>query len=153
MRARPEEVLLIRRFIVGIAGRKHHAFDAKLHHFIEKCADAVRIGAVEQRGVGCDAEAALQRFLDAFDRQIVAAFAANGKIVVFALAVHVNGERQILAGLEEVQLFLQQQRVGAEIDVFLARDQALRRSCRSANASAARRRESKPSACRTRPRP
>ena len=44
---------------------------------------------------------------------------------MFALAVHVNAERQILAGLEQIQLFLQQQRVRAQIDVFLARDQAL----------------------------
>ena len=40
------------------------------------------------------------------------------------LTVDVNGEAQVLAGLEEVQLFFQQQGVGAEINIFLARDQA-----------------------------
>ena len=43
---------------------------------------------------------------------------------MLALSVHVNGEGEVLAGLEQVQLFLQQERVGAEINVFLARDQA-----------------------------
>jgi hypothetical protein len=61
---------------------------------------------------------------DAVEGEFVSAFAAHGKIVVLFLPVHVNGEAQILAGLEQVQLFFQQQRVGAEIDIFLARDQA-----------------------------
>ena len=62
--------------------------------------------------------------LIAFERQVVSAFAADREIVVLVLAVHVDGERQILARLEEVDLFLEQQRVGAEVDVLLARDQA-----------------------------
>ena len=62
---------------------------------------------------------------NAFDGQVVASLAANGKIVVFFLPVHVHGKCQVLAGLEKMQLFLQQERIGAEIDVFLARDQAL----------------------------
>src|SRR5713226_6257627 len=53
----PEEVFLVGRLVVGIAGGEHHAFDAQLHHFIEKRADALRIGAVEQSCVRCDAEA------------------------------------------------------------------------------------------------
>ena len=43
---------------------------------------------------------------------------------MLALPVHVDGEGQILAGLEQVNLLFQQQRIGAEINVFLARDQA-----------------------------
>ena len=58
-------------------------------------------------------------------RDVVAALAADGEVVVLALAVHVDAERQVLARLEQVDLFLQQQRVGAEVDVLLARDQAL----------------------------
>ena len=54
---------------------------------------------------------------------------------------------KILAGLEKMKFFFQKQRVRAHIDVLLARDETLRRSCRSADAAAARRRESKPSAC------
>lgn len=118
-------MLLIRRFIIGIAGRKHHALDAQLHHLVEEGAHAVGIGAVKQRRVGCDAETALQRFFDSRNRQVVATFAANRKIVVFALAVHVNGKGQILARLEKIQLLLQKQGIRAEIDVLLARNESL----------------------------
>ena len=92
---------------------------------IEELAHAVGIGAVEERGVGRDAEAAAQRFFHAVERQVESAFAADGEVVMLALAVDVDGERQILAGLEQVDLFFQQQRVGAEVNVLLARDQAL----------------------------
>jgi len=44
--------------------------------------------------------------------------------VVLFLAIHVDGEGQVFAGLEEVELFFEEQRVGAEINVFLARDEA-----------------------------
>ena len=124
MRARAEEVLLVGRLVVGIAGREHHAFDAQVHHFVEESAHAVGVGAIEERGVGGDAESALHGLANAFDRDVISAFAADRKIVVLALAIQMDGERQILAGLEQVKLFLQQQRVGAEVDVFLARDQA-----------------------------
>ena len=134
-----EEVLLVGRFVVGIAGRKHHALDAQLHHFVEELADALRIRAVEQSSVGGDAEAALERQANAFDGFVVGAFAADRKIVVLALAVHVHGERKILTGREFVKAFGQQQRVGAEVDVLLARDQARPRFRQSADASAARR--------------
>src|SRR5258707_7416941 len=45
--------------------------------------------------------------------------------MLFALAVEVHAEGQILAGLEEMNFLFQQQGVGAEIDIFLARHQAL----------------------------
>ncbi len=48
----------------------------------KKRADVVGIGAVEEGGVGGDAEAALDGFLDAFDGDVVAAFAADGEVVV-----------------------------------------------------------------------
>ena len=44
--------------------------------------------------------------------------------MLFALAVEVNRERQILAGMEEMNFFFQQQGVGAEVNIFLAGDQA-----------------------------
>ena len=51
------------------------------------------------------------------------ALAADGEVVVLLLAVHVDAEGEVLARLEQVELFLQQQRVGAEVDVLLPRDQ------------------------------
>ena len=83
------------------------------------------IGAVEERGIGRYAEAALQGELDGFDGFVISAFAANSEIVFLALAIHVYGEGQVFAGRELVQLFFEQQRVGAQVDVFLARDQAV----------------------------
>ena len=47
------------------------------------------------------------------------------EVVMLALAVDVYRERQIFAGLEQVDLFLKQKRVGAEVNVLLSSDQAL----------------------------
>ena len=82
-----EEVLLIGRFVVGIARRKHHAFHAERHHFVEEIAHALRIGAIEKRGVGGDAEAALHCFANALDREFKAAFLADGEIVMFFFSI------------------------------------------------------------------
>ena len=119
-----EEMLLVRGFVVGIAGGKHHALDANLHHFVEEGAHALGIGAVKKRGVGGYAEATLQRFFDSVERQIITAFAAHGKVVMLFLPIHVNGKRQVLARLEKMEFFLEQEGIGAEIDVLLARDEA-----------------------------
>src|SRR5579884_3128445 len=40
--------------------------------------------------------------------------------MVLALSVEVDGERQVLARLEQINLLFQQQRIGAEVDVLLA---------------------------------
>ncbi len=136
-----KEMLLVGGFVVAVAGRKHHSFDAEFHHLIEERPDAVGIGAVEERGVGRHAEAAFDGFADSFEGDIEPAFAANGKIVVFLLAVHVDAEGEIFARLEQVDLFLEQQGVGAEVDVLLALEPDRPRSGRSAGAAAARRRE------------
>ncbi len=88
-----EEMLLVGRLVVGVAGREHHALDAELHHFVEEGADALRIGAVEERGVGGDAEAALDGLANAVDGDVVAALAADREIVMLALAVQVDAEK------------------------------------------------------------
>ncbi len=103
-----QEMLLIRSLLVGISGGNHHALDANLHQLVEESADRVRVGSIEERGVGGDAEARGDCGLDAVERDVVSAFAADGEVVVLALAVEVNGERQVLARLEEVKLFLEQ---------------------------------------------
>jgi len=40
---------LVGRFVVGVAGREHHAFEAEFHHVVEEGADGFGIGAVEER--------------------------------------------------------------------------------------------------------
>ncbi len=66
-----------------------------------------------------------QSSLHAFDGYVIAAFAADGKIVMFSFTVHVNREAEVFARLEEMQLLLQQQRIRAQINVLLARHQSL----------------------------
>src|ERR1700733_15586234 len=56
-----EEMFLVGSFIVGVAGREHHALDAQVHHIVEEVAHTLRIGAIEERRVGSYAEAPLQR--------------------------------------------------------------------------------------------
>ncbi len=84
----------------------------------------VGVGAVEERRVGCNAEASSNCGANAFQRDIVAALTADGEVVMLALAVDVNGEREILARRKEVQLLFEQKSVGAHVDVLLARDEA-----------------------------
>src|SRR5208283_4009784 len=71
------------------------------------------------------AKASVNGGADSVEGKLVSAFTAHGKIVVLLLSIHVHREAQIFAGFEQVQLFFQQQRVGAEIDIFLAREQAV----------------------------
>ena len=85
----------------------------------------IGIGAVEECGVGGDAEAALDGFLDAFDGDVVSALAADGEVVVLALAVEMDGEGEVLGRRELRQAALEFERVGAEVDVLFARDEAV----------------------------
>ncbi len=106
----------------------------ELHHVVEEGAYGFRIGAVEEGGVSGDAEAAGQGFFDGIDRDVVSAFAADCQIVLFALAVEVHAEGQVLARREEIEFLFQKQGVGTEIDIFLARRPGLRRSRQSGGA-------------------
>ena len=125
-RGAAQEVLLIGRFIVGVAGRKHHALVAKLHHFIEVRAHAVGIGAVKQRCVGRNPEAAFDGFLDAFDlpdRSRVPSRQTEKSWCSRCPSTWTENVKYLL-GLKRCSFFFKQEGVGAEIDVFLALDQA-----------------------------
>src|SRR5690606_33818118 len=119
-----EEDVLPRRVVVAVARRDHHAFDAEAHHVVEEIGDVVRILAGVQRAVHRHAEAALARELDRADCLVERAFAANRCIVALAVAVEMDRPREIRRRLVLVDLFLEQQRVRAEIDEFLPRDDA-----------------------------
>src|SRR5213593_2271276 len=120
-----EEMLLVGRLRVTVPRRDHHALDAKVHHRVEELARAERVGALEQRRVGRDSEAPPERLPDCFHRVVVDALAADRLVVLRAEPVHVNAEREVLRGLEDArrQPLLEEERVGAEIDVLLPRDQ------------------------------
>src|SRR5712692_1096979 len=109
---------LVRRFLVGITRRKHHAFDTEFHHLVKEYAHALGVGTVKKRGISSDAEAVRQRFLDALDGLVVPAFQANRKIVVLSLTIHVDGEGQVLARFKQMDFLLEEQRIGAQINVL-----------------------------------
>ena len=122
-----EEAALIGRFVVSVAGRKHHALDAEFHHLVKERAHRVGIRALEERGVGGHTESHFHGQANSCDGLLVGAFATHCEIVMFFLPIHVHAKRQVLRRLEQprFQLFFEQQRVSTEVDVLLARDEPL----------------------------
>src|SRR5438874_67505 len=120
-----QEVLLVGRLRVAVARRDHHALDAEVHHRVEELAHAQRVGAVEERRVGRDAESTPERLADPLHRLGEDAVAADRFVVLLTEAVHVDAEGEVLRRLEEprLELFLEEERVGAEVDVLLPRDE------------------------------
>ena len=80
--------------------------------------------AVEDRAVDVDGKALRLGRLDADDRLLEAAFHAHRLVVVLLQAVEMHREEQIGRRLEQMQLLLEQQRVGAQRDELLARHDA-----------------------------
>src|ERR1022692_2371609 len=117
------EVPLVGRLVVGVARRDHHAFHAGGHHLAEKGAHRLALDAFVYGGIGGHAEARLDRLANRFERDLVPAFLTYRQIVMFLAAIHVNRKGEVLAGLEKVQLLGEQQSVGAQVDVLLARYQ------------------------------
>ena len=66
VRSTRQEVLLVGRLLVGVAGRDHHALDAELVVQRSRRTGAVLLGSsrAKKRGVGGDAEAARERGAD-----------------------------------------------------------------------------------------
>ena len=115
-----QKVRLIRRLRIRIAGRDHHPFHAQRHHLVEKRSIARRVGGGEERGVGGHAEAGLAGGADRRHGHVVDALAADGVIVLLPRTVEVHRKRQVRGGGEEWQHLLEFQRVGAEVEIFLA---------------------------------
>ena len=80
--------------------------------------------AVVDRGVDVDGETLGLGGLDRRDRAVEHAVLADRLVVVVLEPVEVNGEEQVRRRLEQMQLLLEQQRVGAQRDEFLAGDDA-----------------------------
>jgi hypothetical protein len=80
--------------------------------------------AVEDGGIDVDGEAALLGRLDRGHGAVEHALLRHGLVVVLAQAVEMHGEEEVGRGLEQVELLLEQQRVGAERDELLARHEA-----------------------------
>src|SRR5690606_34203015 len=119
-----EEHVLPRRVVVAVARRDHDALDPEAHRIVEEIRDVVGILARIERAVRRDPEAALPRELDRVNRLVERAGPAHGLVVPLAVAVEMHGPREIRRRLVVVDLLLEQQRVRAEIDELLARDDA-----------------------------
>ena len=148
-----EEVLLVGRFLVGVGGRDHHLVDLEVVvEEVEHLAHRLRGVVGEEGRVGRDPEAARLRRPDRRDGLVEDAAAFDRGVVALAQPVQVDRPREVRARREVVELLLEQDRVGAQIDEPLALDQFGARSRGSRGGPAARRRRSRPSARRT-PRP
>src|SRR5208282_3447432 len=121
-----EGVLLVRRALVGVARRNGDGVDLELEaREVEEGGDALGIEPVEERGVHADAEAARLGLADRGHDAVEDAVLAHRMVVLLLETVEMDGEGEVGRGLEEVELLLQEERVGAEVDELLARDDAL----------------------------
>src|SRR5260370_10585936 len=72
-----QEVLLLRRALVGVYGRDGDAIQSQRFHVVEEEGDFGRIGVVEERAVDADAEALRLDQPDTLARLVVCALLAD----------------------------------------------------------------------------
>src|SRR5436190_2742284 len=120
----PQEVVLVRRLLVGVGRRDHHLVDLELIvDEVEDLTDGVRRVMGEEGGVRRHAEALRLRRLDRRNGLLEDALALHRRVVALAHSVQVDRPGEVRGGLEEVELLLHQERVRAQVDELLARDQ------------------------------
>jgi len=51
--SRWEEAVLVRRLLINITGRKHHAFDAEVHGVVEERSTCSALGSIEEGPYWC----------------------------------------------------------------------------------------------------
>src|SRR5229473_122232 len=112
-----EKVLLVGGALVGVTGRDRYA-DAELLGVVEEGRDVGGGMAVVDGGVDVDGKSPGLGGLDRGDGAVEYALLADRFVVMLLEPVEVNGEEQIGRGLEQIELLLQEQRVGAERDEF-----------------------------------
>src|SRR5262245_6900713 len=82
------------------------------------------IFALKNRGVGGYPKARLFGDLDGVNSRLKHALPADQFVVALLQSVHMNAKGQIRRGSEALDLTLKQDRIGAQVDEFLAFDQA-----------------------------
>ena len=115
-----EEMLLVGRTLVGVAGRNRDA-DFQFFRQIEEGCNIFRRMAIEDRRVDVDGESLGLRLLDRRDRNVENAAERHRLVVVLLQSIQMHGEEKIRRWLEQVKLLLEQKRVCAQRDKFLAR--------------------------------
>src|SRR5215472_3680191 len=123
--AAAEEMRLIGGTLIGVSRRDGDPVDAHLGHCIEEPRDPLRHGGVEQRRIDVDAKAPRLRKPDRLYCSVIDAILANRPVVVFLVTVKMNRPGKERVRLELVDLLLEQQRVRAQVDEFLASEDAL----------------------------
>src|SRR5215216_1085828 len=110
-------MLLVGRTLVGVTRRDRNP-DAQFFGIVEKCGDVVRSMAIENGRVDVDGETLGLGRLDGGNCAVESAFLRYGLIVMVAQAIEVYREEQIGRGIKQMQLLLQEQRIGAERHEF-----------------------------------
>src|ERR1039457_5649246 len=120
----PQKDILARGVAVAVARRDGNAFDAELHGLIEEIGDLARFLAAEQRAIDRYPKALAARETNRGHGLIEYALLANRLIVALPAAVQVNRKCQIRRRAIFVDVFGEQNRVGAQIYKFFARNDA-----------------------------
>ena len=89
-----QKMLLVRRLLIAVPRRNHHAFDAEIRHRIEKLPHALRIGIIEEGRIGRDPVPPLQRRFDRLHRHVIDTVPADRQIMFVFQSVHVDAERE-----------------------------------------------------------
>jgi hypothetical protein len=116
-------VLLVGRALVGVARRDGDALDPQVGDEVEERRGARGLGVVEQGAGHVDPEAGRFDRSDRLDRALEHALLVDRPVVLLFQPVEMDRKGQVGVGFEEMQLLFEQQRVGAEVDEALARDQ------------------------------
>ena len=121
--ARQEDVVLDR--LVLVARRDQHAVDRDLGELAAQLLHLVDVGFLEDRGVGGGVVAAALRLADHRQRLLVDPVLGADVVVGLLEAVEVDVDGQALVRRDDAEhLLVEQQRVGAEVDVAPALDDA-----------------------------
>src|SRR5919204_2586050 len=117
----PEEVLLVWCLLVRVRRRDHHLVDLELVvDEVEHLAHRVRRVVCEEGRIRGHPEPLLPRCPDRRHRLVEHPLAAHGPVVPLAEPVEVDRPGEVGRGLEQVELALHLDRVGAQVDELLA---------------------------------
>src|ERR1700736_1573378 len=119
-----EKHILFRSMVITVSRGDRDALDAELHGRIKELRDALGILADEQRAVDGHSKALAAREADCRYRLVEDTLLAHRLIMTRAIPVQVNGKCQIWRRLVLVNVPGKEERIGAEVDEFLARTDA-----------------------------
>ena len=120
-----EEMLLVRRALIGIAGRQRDAIDTERHDAVEELGHPRRLGIAEQRAVDIHPEAFHLGRLYGDDGAVIDSRLANRPVVHLLVAIEMHRPIEPAVRLISVELLLHQQRIGADGNIFALGESAL----------------------------